>query len=468
MKFCTITIAAAAIFHAATLHSCKAAKQPSLGFQNVGATKPSREISLASVPPTKEVCQSSNVSNGLSRARLPSARKWPSLTAMSRTSQSKTILKQSTKEEVVDVTTPIYKQSKVASSTARDEPLDISLFVVSQAVQSKDDGRTNTNNAVKTNAFSIRSAFFSAAAALLFIPLTFSLSQSSLLVTSSSYNDCINLLATYLRYLQFIPTLLLSTYSAFLLEYPVPTKSITSGILCGISDALAQYRDKTRKEFNFGRWIRFAGKGCVGGVIWPVWYDSLDSFLNLESDFNIYKLFGFIGGGDSNGVIMESGFSSPNPYTTSNNYQWIKSHTNILTTSLSILVEQFIWCPLVFSSFEIPVSTILNGETSPSKIQNEVNSKLGGLLVSNAKVWTLANVIIYNASVEWRPVIANVVDVLWQSIVSDVAADCGKVVDDVCEVGELDDVDGDRIGSLGGLEVTKEKDYSFFAEKSRI
>lgn len=88
--------------------------------------------------------------------------------------------------------------------------------------------------------------------------------------------------------------------------------------------------------------------------------------------------------------------------------------------------------------------------------------------MSNAKVWTLANVIIYNSSVEWRPVIANVVDVLWQSIVSDVAADCGKAVDDVCEVGELDDVDGDRMGSLDGLEVTKEKDYSFFAEKSRI
>ncbi len=88
--------------------------------------------------------------------------------------------------------------------------------------------------------------------------------------------------------------------------------------------------------------------------------------------------------------------------------------------------------------------------------------------MSNAKVWTLANVIIYNAPVEWRPVIANVVDVLWQSIVSDVAADCGRVADDVCEVGELDDRDGDGFGRVDGSEVTKEKDYTFFAEKSRI
>ena len=82
-----------------------------------------------------------------------------------------------------------------------------------------------------------------------------------------------------------------------------------------------------------------------------------------------------------------------------------------------------------------------------------MDSKLNGLLVSNAKVWTLANVVIYNVPVDWRPAISNVVDILWQSIVSDVAADCGKVDDDVCEV-PMDMDDG--------------KDYAFYAEKSRL
>lgn len=81
-----------------------------------------------------------------------------------------------------------------------------------------------------------------------------------------------------------------------------------------------------------------------------------------------------------------------------------------------------------------------------------MDSKLNGLLVSNAKVWTLANVVIYNVPVDWRPAISNVVDILWQSIVSDVAADCGKVDDDVCEVPDMDDG----------------KDYAFYAEKSRL
>ena len=57
---------------------------------------------------------------------------------------------------------------------------------------------------------------------------------------------------------------------------------------------------------------------------------------------------------------------------------------------------------------------------------------------------------------EWRPAISNVVDILWQSIVSDVAADCGKVDDDICEVGDF------------GESEEVDKDFSFYAEKSRL
>ena len=175
------------------------------------------------------------------------------------------------------------------------------------------------------------------------------------------------------------------------------------------------------------------GKGVVGGYIWTHWYDWIDSFLDLDSDYNIYKAFGAV--------------------ATVNNYdEWIRSHLAIVTTALSLLIEQFLWCPIVFGSFEIPVSTLLNGG-SLSNVQQEVEAKIGGLLVSNAKVWTPANVIIYNVPVEYRPIVANVVDIFWQSIVSDVAADCGKVEDDICDVGE---------GSVA------DRDYSFFAEKNRI
>lgn len=57
-----------------------------------------------------------------------------------------------------------------------------------------------------------------------------------------------------------IPSTFISTYSTLLLEHPLPTKSITSGILCGISDIIAQLRDQKRREFNYARLVRFAGE----------------------------------------------------------------------------------------------------------------------------------------------------------------------------------------------------------------
>jgi len=154
--------------------------------------------------------------------------------------------------------------------------------------------------------------------------------------------------------------------------------------------------------------------------------------LDLESDVNIYNL---------------SGITSHSRDIT---YDWIRQHRAIATTTLSILIEQFVWCPVVYGTFEIPVSTLLNGGAL-SAVPREVEANLNGLLLRNAQVWTLANVAIYNAPVAWRPAVSNCVDILWQSIVADVAADCGKTEDDVCDVADEAD-----------------RDLAFFAEKSRF
>mmetsp|Transcript_24643 Transcript_24643/g.50906 ORF Transcript_24643/g.50906 Transcript_24643/m.50906 type:complete len:322 (+) Transcript_24643:166-1131(+) len=123
-----------------------------------------------------------------------------------------------------------------------------------------------------------------------------------------------------------------------------------------------------------------------------------------------------------------------------------KAHLAAVTTAVSILMEQFLWCPLVYGTFEIPVSTLMNGG-EPSSIRGEVKNKLNGLLVSNAKVWTLANLVIYNAPLEWRLFIGNVIDIFWQSIVSDVSADCGGPGQEECEV-EVEVDGGDAIAAL--------------------
>jgi hypothetical protein len=241
-----------------------------------------------------------------------------------------------------------------------------------------------------------------------------------------------------------VPSTAIATYSSLLVEHPTPTKSLTSGFLCGISDIIAQFRDPTRRDFNYRRLIRFAGKGCIGGIIWSFWYDNLDRFLDMDNDINIFKL---------SGIVSDSGDFL-------HGYRWIREHLSAVTTLISILIEQFFWCPIVFGTFEIPISTLLNGG-SFSTVPKEVDSKLGGLLIDNAKVWTLANVAIYNTPVEWRPALSNVVDVFWQSIVSDVAADCGKVENDVCE---LPPIEAESL--IPGP--APERDFSFFAEKSRL
>ena len=139
----------------------------------------------------------------------------------------------------------------------------------------------------------------------------------------------------------------------------------------------------------------------------------------MDNGVNIYKAFGIT---NANRAM-----------------EWIRCHAAIVTITLSILMEQFFWCPVLYGTFEIPVSTLLNGG-SFSTARKEVGSKLNELLWSNAKIWTLANVAIYNAPVDWRVAIANFVNVIWQIIVSDVAADCGKAEDDT----QIESKEGER------------------------
>ena len=54
------------------------------------------------------------------------------------------------------------------------------------------------------------------------------------------------LLAFMLQSNNNLPSTIISTYTQLLIEYPMLTKSLTSGMLCGISDIIAQSRDTTR------------------------------------------------------------------------------------------------------------------------------------------------------------------------------------------------------------------------------
>jgi hypothetical protein len=189
-----------------------------------------------------------------------------------------------------------------------------------------------------------------------------------------------------------------NSYSSALQEQPFITKACTGFFLCGSGDVLAQLRAKTQ-EFDTGRLLRFAFKGFFGTLLWAEWYDLSDVLIQEETFSSALQSMGIV-----------------NPPEVS---------VNMARTVALILAEQFITCPLIYGLWEIPVSTILNG-ASPSKIPNEVQSKMVPMLIDNAKIWTWANFVIYNVPLQYRAICGNIMDILWQSIVSDYAADCGK------------------------------------------
>ena len=103
-------------------------------------------------------------------------------------------------------------------------------------------------------------------------------------------------------------------------------------------------------------------------------------------------------------------------------------------------LEQFVWCPLLYSLYLIPLSAVLNGAMLRD-VPGEVRRRVGPLLIANAKVWTPTNVIIYNVPLTYRVFAANVIDLLWAAICSETAAECGS--DDGCLISTPNVIMGD-------------------------
>jgi hypothetical protein len=94
-------------------------------------------------------------------------------------------------------------------------------------------------------------------------------------------------------------------------------------------------------------------------------------------------------------------------------------HT-IVRTIVSILLEQFIACPIIFGLWDLPILSIMHG--SPlAIIPGIVRQKLLKLLIANAKLWTVVNVVIYNIPLRFRVLVLSIADIFWESLVSSIA-----------------------------------------------
>ena len=223
---------------------------------------------------------------------------------------------------------------------------------------------------------------------------------------------------------------LVNEYQYLTTTFPLSTQSATFGTFAGIGDALAQKTEQSSNNnnnnasnniddenataaaalsiksadakdgnanddssFDGKRTQRFVLKGLGAGLIWSKWYPLVDAWSDVLSAYALTQWL----------AMEDTG----------------TAHT-IAKTALSILMEQFIACPIIYSLWDIPVPALLAG-IEPSKIPHMVRDKVPGLLLDNAKVWTVANIVVYNLPVQWRVFAVSVAEIFWASIVSSVA-----------------------------------------------
>lgn len=174
-----------------------------------------------------------------------------------------------------------------------------------------------------------------------------------------------------------------AAYTYALTHYHLATESATTACLAGVGDLIAQIFVQDATHVNWSRYCSFVVKGSVAGILWSKWYAFCDP-LSL--------------------------WMASSCCTTS-------SSINVMKLMTSILLEQFIWCPLLYSSWDIPFPMIWRGDAL-EVIPQQVQATIGPLLYKNAKVWTFANILVYKIPLQWRVVVVSLTDIVWASILS--------------------------------------------------
>ena len=118
-------------------------------------------------------------------------------------------------------------------------------------------------------------------------------------------------------------------YQQCLLMAPLPTKGLTTAGIWGAADLIQQLRepkaDAKRGRIDAARSWSFFATGLGSGVIWACYYDVAEGIVQLAPG-------------------------------------WL-ADSRLAYTAMSLALEQFVWCPIVFSAFQIPAAVFQNGGT---------------------------------------------------------------------------------------------------------
>jgi hypothetical protein len=210
-------------------------------------------------------------------------------------------------------------------------------------------------------------------------------------------------------------------YSYATSNYYLATQAATMSLFSGAGDFLAQTlerRSHSRRMMKLNsnskinmiphdwkRTRRFLMKGIGCGLIWTAWYQIAELWSH----------------GLTNAVMMS--------YQATMSKQSLNRLEAVVYTLLSIALEQFVGSPIIFALWDIPLLSYLHG-TPVAKLPGEVRKKLLPLLIANAKLWTLVNILIYNVPLQFRVAALSCADLVWQTILSTQLASPSATDDD--------------------------------------
>jgi Mpv17 / PMP22 family len=197
---------------------------------------------------------------------------------------------------------------------------------------------------------------------------------------------------------------LLQAYSYASSHYFLLTQSATMSVFSGVGDIIAQSLERRKtvsghdglQYHDWTRTKRFLMKGLGCGLIWTAWYQIAEIWSHAIT--NILQ-----------SVIVGT-------HTTWSPILLLRIQT-VLSTITSILLEQFIASPIIFAFWDIPLLSYLHG-VPIARLPGEVRRKLIPLLIANAKLWTLVNILIYNVPLHYRVAALSLADLAWQTILS--------------------------------------------------
>mmetsp|Transcript_3936 Transcript_3936/g.10133 ORF Transcript_3936/g.10133 Transcript_3936/m.10133 type:complete len:292 (+) Transcript_3936:310-1185(+) len=161
---------------------------------------------------------------------------------------------------------------------------------------------------------------------------------------------------------------------AELQAHPSLVRGVASTATYCMGDLIAQ--KKPLDKIDARRLRNFTASGFGSGVLWGWWYDHLEEAMATH---------GFLPG--------------------------------VQSTLLSLTAEQFLWAPLFFGLYYLPLTGLLKGKNTAGVVQ-EVKDELGPTLWANAQVWTILNILIYNVPLSVRPFVSNLGDICWSAYLS--------------------------------------------------